>query len=60
MERKQIKTKIGVGSVIKEHIPAWVKGFDQDTSVFSIIGVTISISQFQKPENLLEGEITKC
>ena len=38
-------------------VPEWAKGFDQDTSVFSTIGVTGSILPFRKPEKLLEGEI---
>ena len=41
-------------------VPAWAKGFDQDTLVFSTIGVTSSIPQFRKPEKIPEGEITKC
>ena len=41
-------------------VPAWAKGFDQDTSVFSMIGVTSLNPQFCKPEKRSEGEIPKC
>ena len=40
-----------------QNVPAWAKGFDQDTLVFSTIRAAGSIPQFQKPEKLLEGEI---
>ena len=35
----------------------WVKGSDQDTSVFSMIRVTGSIPQFRNPENFWKGRI---
>ena len=39
-------------------IPAWASGFEQDTSVFSMFGVTGSRPQFRKPKKLSEGNIT--
>ena len=45
------------GYIILNINPAWAKGFDQDTSIFSTIGVTGLIPQFRNPEKLLEGEI---
>ena len=38
------------------YVPEWTKGFDQDTSVFSMIGVTGSIPQFLKPEIFRKGD----
>ena len=39
------------------NVPAWAKGFDQDTSVFSMIGVTGSIPKFRNPENFWKGRL---
>ena len=38
-------------------VPVWAKGFDQDTSTFSMIGVTGLIPQFRKPENFQMGRL---
>ena len=38
-------------------VPVWAKGFDQDTSVFSMIGVTGLIPQFRKPKNVRKGKL---
>ena len=36
-------------------VPAWAKGFDQDTSVLSMIRVTGSSPQFRKPATFRKG-----
>ena len=38
-------------------VPAWASGFEQDTSVFSMLGVTGSNPQFRKPENFRRGRL---
>ena len=40
---------------IIQKVPAWAKGFDQYTLVFSMIGVTGLIPQFRNPENFWKG-----
>ena len=39
-------------------VPAWASGFERDTLVFCMFGVTGSRPQFRNPKELLEGNIT--
>ena len=36
-------------------VPALAKGFERDTLVFSMLGVTGSIPKFRKPKNFRRG-----
>ena len=38
-------------------VTAWANGFDPDTSVFSMIGITGSIPKFRNPENFRKGRL---